>query len=202
MTRSNIASKGSWQCVTSSIACYSWISYSWIKPTECVDAIFFTLGDLYSDRYCGEEHGDDDRCDGLEHGQQDRDDGAKSDRKNGGSNIGRSKDRDQDTNPLSNKEKYQDVTSRWSDPPSSSSAGYIHDRRERCRQLAGSGGWNNAWSHHRAKRVNSQDESNTIVDNSTNAKNLLLLPRIGDVVAVNSLRLLEGAAAIRLHHHQ
>mmetsp|Transcript_11946 Transcript_11946/g.20970 ORF Transcript_11946/g.20970 Transcript_11946/m.20970 type:complete len:109 (+) Transcript_11946:284-610(+) len=52
------------------------------------------------------------------------------------------------------------------------------------------------------KCSHSHDETR-IAANNSNTKNVLLpLPPIGDVLTVNLLRLLEGAAAIRLHHLQ
>ena len=67
--------------------------------SSAFDSICSTLGDLYSNQYCGrmrfetdERHGGDGRCDGLDKGQQDHNNGTKSDRKNGGSQISCSKD--------------------------------------------------------------------------------------------------------------
>jgi len=108
---------------------------------------------------------------------------------------------------------HQVLSSRWS-VSSSSFAGYMNDRYG-CRvqavvilsQQHRQRRWiSNSNSHTQtycgAKCSHSHDETR-IAANNSNTKNVLLpLPPIGDVLTVNLLRLLEGAATIRLHHRQ
>lgn len=80
------------------------------------------------------------------------------------------------------KGKHQIVPSRWAGMVSASN---FNDRYERLRQSVHTMGYDNA------------------CDEIATTKPIELpLPRIGDVLAVNLLRLLEGAAALRLHHRQ
>ena len=53
-----------------------------------------------------------------------------------------------------------------------------------------------------AKRSHIHDETMIAANNSNTKNSLPLVPLIGVVLVVNSLRLLESAAAIRLHHRQ
>ena len=82
------------------------------------------------------------------------------------------------------KGKYQVVSSRWSDLYSASNFNSKHERRRQTVDIP---------AQRRSQSGNEISGTNKIV---------LPLPRIGDVLAVNLLRLLEGAAAIRLHHRQ
>ena len=80
------------------------------------------------------------------------------------------------------KGKHQIVPSRWAGMVSASN---FNDRYERLHQSVHTMGYDNA------------------CDEIAITKPMELpLPRIGDVLAVNLLRLLEGAAALRLHHRQ
>ena len=54
----------------------------------------------------------------------------------------------------------------------------------------------------RSSQIIRQSDSEDDADIQKKKKAQLPLPRIGDVLAVNLLRLLEGSAAIRLHHRQ
>ena len=181
-----------------------------VLGTEVVIAICSILSDLYTNRYHGRMvvNGD---GDGLLGEQLTNEDGESSKASSNGSsnNSNNSEERHRQNHMNSNnrgageKEKHQVVPSRWGAvPSSSSSAGYnnINDRHERRRNALGG-----IISQQRAgaKRLHSShdDEMDTANEGSTK-DHALPLPRIGDVLAVNLLRLLEGAAAIRLHHRQ
>ena len=177
--------------------------------TECVNAICSVLSDLYTDQYYGRRRagapGEENKiCNSLDH---DKDGSA------AGSSI-KSMDNNCTSSSSTTKEKYQVVPSRWSDS-SSVSSGYIHERHERRRRSVDHVLSRRQWSSSNIrfgntstpqsgirKRVHDQREENYRVDKSSTTKNTLPLPRIGDVLTVNLLRLLEGAAAIRLHHRQ
>jgi hypothetical protein len=86
---------------------------------------------------------------------------------------------------LSDVGRYQIVSSRWCDVSSRSYINLRHDRR--CQSV-------NTMFQLQTDNCGNHPENTNEED--------LPLPRIGDVLAVNMLRLLEGAAAIRIHHRQ
>eukprot|EP00985_Skeletonema_marinoi_P007965 scaffold3549_cov119-Skeletonema_marinoi.AAC.1 len=93
------------------------------------------------------------------------------------------------------KEKHQVVPSRWSYTASS----YNTNREERRKQAV----------YAISQRCNSNGPPLTGMKRSANQSQdessgyqTMQLPRLGDVLAVNLLRLLEGASAIRLHFHR
>lgn len=155
--------------------------------TECVVVICSILSELYSNQYQGRTSVDDGGV---------QDDG---DSKSNGSSSNSEKQRQRLTSNKNhgNKEKYQVVSSRWGGSSTSSTTSYINDRHERRLQSV------DILSQ---RRYSGAKRSNQIIQESKEEeekkKIQLPLPRIGDVLAVNLLRLLEGAAAIRLHHRQ
>ena len=182
-----------------------------VLGTEVVIVICSILSDLFTNQYRGRMvvNGE---GDGLLGEQLANEDGESSKASSNGSsnNSNNSEERHRQNHMNSNnrdggeKEKHQVVPSRWGAVPSSSSssAGYnnINDRHERRRNALGG-----ILSQQRAgaKRLHSSHDDEMATANEGSTKDHALpLPRIGDVLAVNLLRLLEGAAAIRLHHRQ
>ena len=164
--------------------------------TEFVVVVCSILSELYSNLYCGRLLMDGD----VEGDEEDGD--SKSNGSSSNSNGEKQRRRTTNTNKLPvNKEKYQVVSSRWADTSSTSSVStHVNDRHERrCQsvdilsQLRYSG-------VKRGSQIIQQSAEGE--ETGTQQKKQLPLPRIGDVLAVNLLRLLEGAAAIRLHHRQ
>ena len=157
--------------------------------TECVVVICSILSELYSNQYNGSTFVDD-------NGGQDEDGDSKS---NGSSsNSEKQRQRLMSNKNHGNKEKYQVVSSRWggSSSTSSNTTSYINDRHERRLQSV---------DILSKRRYSGAKRSSQIIQENQEGekkKTQLPLPRIGDVLAVNLLRLLEGAAAIRLHHRQ
>jgi len=154
--------------------------------TECVMVICSILSELYSNQYHGRISVDDD-------GGQEEDGDSKS---NGSSSNSEKQRRLTSNKNHGNKEKYQVVSSRWGGSSTSSTTSYINDRHERRLQSV------DILSQ---RRYSGAKRSSQIIQESKEEekkKIQLPLPRIGDVLAVNLLRLLEGAAAIRLHHRQ
>jgi len=154
--------------------------------TECVVVICSILSELYSNQYQSRTSVDDGGV---------QDDG---DSKSNGSSSNSEKQRQRLTSNKNhgNKEKYQVVSSRWGGSSTSSTTSYINDRHERRLQSV------DILSQ---RRYSGAKRSSQIIEDSKEEekkKIQLPLPRIGDVLAVNLLRLLEGAAAIRLHHRQ
>jgi len=95
----------------------------------------------------------------------------------------------------SDKEKHQVVPSRWSYTNSS----YIANREERCMQAV------SAMSqpcNPSGPPLKGMKRSSNPSQYESNDYQPMQLPRLGDVLAVNLLRLLEGASAIRLHFHR
>lgn len=86
-------------------------------------------------------------------------------------------------------ERYQVVSSRWCN---SSSVSYINQRHNRRRQSG-----NALFQRQMHTSIRKDDNCTEVI-----SKEEYPLPSIGDVLAVNMLRLLEGAAAIRIHHRQ
>ena len=165
--------------------------------TEFVVVVCSILSELYSNQYCGRL-----AMDGDVEGDEDDGD-SKSNGSSSNSNGKKQRRHTTNTNKLPvNKEKYQVVSSRWGGDTSSTSSvsTHINDRHERrCQSV-------DILSQRRYSGVKrgSQIIQKSVEDEEmgTQQKKQLPLPRIGDVLAVNLLRLLEGAAAIRLHHRQ
>ena len=154
--------------------------------TECVVVICSILSELYSNQYHGRTFLDDG-------GVLDEDGDSKS---NGSSSNSEKQRRLTSNKNHGNKEKYQVVSSRWGGSSTSSATSYTNDRHERRLQSV------NILSQ---RRYSGAKRSSQIIPESKEGeekRTQLPLPRIGDVLAVNLLRLLEGAAAIRLHHRQ
>jgi len=108
----------------------------------------------------------------------------------GGTNDGGSSFEEHD-----DKEKHQVVPSRWSYSTSS----YIANREERRMQTVHTISqqcYSNGPALTGMKRSAKQSQDESSSNQATQ------LPRLGDVLAVNLLRLLEGASAIRLHFHK
>lgn len=142
--------------------------------TECVTAICFTLSDLYMNRYNGVKFAKHVRGDGIEQPNE---------------NLLSVVNAEISRNYSSDGERYQVVSSRWCN---SSSMSYINQRHNRRRQSA-----NTLFQRQMHTSVRNNDECTEGISKEEHP-----LPSIGDVLAVNMLRLLEGAAAIRIHHRQ
>ena len=93
------------------------------------------------------------------------------------------------------------VSSRWGNSSAASTTTYINDRHERRLQSVDVLSQQRYSGVKRSSQIIHQNDSEDD-DIQKKKKAQLPLPRIGDVLAVNLLRLLEGAAAIRLHHRQ
>ncbi|KAL3800512.1 hypothetical protein ACHAW5_009022 [Stephanodiscus triporus] len=147
--------------------------------TECVVVICSILSDLYLNQYSGTRFNNCDTFDGL-------------DLKDGESKLGKTRHsssmvemRRQNHHIQKDGRNYQIVSSRWSDSYSASNIIERHERRCQSVDIPA------------RRRCSSPNR-----DIASTNKIVLPLPHIGDVLAVNLLRLLEGAAAIRLHHRQ
>ena len=149
--------------------------------TECVTAICFILSDLYLNQYRGVKFMKQDNGDSV----------AKQNMAN--ENVSSATNAEKSDKELHNSndgERYQVVPSRWCN---SSSRSYINQRHDRRRQSV------NAMTQ--GQLYGSDINCDKRVDSSKKEEEHPL-PCIGDVLAVNLLRLLEGAAAIRIHHRQ
>jgi hypothetical protein len=146
---------------------------------ECVTAICFILSDLYLNQYRG-----------VKFTKQDSGDIAEENKANENvSSVANAEKSIKQLHELNDGERYQVVPSRWCN---SSSRSYINQRHNRRRQSV------NAMSQGQLHGSGSNCDKR--VDSSEKEEHPL--PCIGDVLTVNLLRLLEGAAAIRIHHRQ
>ena len=144
------------------------------------------LSDLYLNQYCGKRFNVGETCEGT-------------DVSNGAFKFGENRPSDstveehrQHHHIQKEKGKYQVVSSRWSDLYSASNINAKHERRRQSVDIPVQ------------RRCNGPNRTRSQSCNEIAGTNKIELPlrRIGDVLAVNLLCLLEGAAAIRLHHRQ
>jgi len=150
--------------------------------TECVVVICSILNDLYLNQYCGKRLYVGETCEGM-----DVSNGAFKFDKNRPPDSAVEEHR-QHHHIQKDKGKYQVISPRWSDLYSASNINAKHERRRQSVDIPAQ------------RRCNSPNHTRNQSCNEIAGTNKL--PRIGDVLAVNLLRLLEGAAAIRLHHRQ
>ena len=167
--------------------------------TECVVVICSILSELYSNQYRGKivTEGN-----GLQ--QDDDGDDSKSNASSSNSNSEKKRRSSSIKNHSvsNNKEKLQVVSSRWGNSSAASTTTYINDRHERRLQSVDVLSQQRYSGVKRSSQIIHQNDSEDNDIQKKKKKAQLPLPRIGDVLAVNLLRLLEGAAAIRLHHRQ
>ncbi len=144
--------------------------------TECVTAICYILNDLYMNQYRGVKF--------MKHNR----DGSAEKPNTTNENISSVANGEMSRkhhHSSSDGERYQVVSSRWCGVSSRSYINFRHDRRCQSVNTMFQLQTNNCGKH--SEYTNEEE---------------VPLPRIGDVLAVNMLRLLEGAAAIRIHHRQ
>jgi hypothetical protein len=148
--------------------------------TECVVVICSILNDLYVNDGYGVRFNGGDTCGGLSELKHCK---SKFD------NVipPNSNDRELSQHPHNQKDKgkYQVVSSRWDVSHSNANIDARHVRH-RMADIS-------SWRQNRKQCRGENASTNEIV---------LPLPQFGDVLAVNLLRLLEGAAAMRIHHRR
>ena len=176
--------------------------------TESVIAISSMITDLYHDQYCGRILNCNEGI--VERGAQGEDGALTSTCMDNSNEISGSQlpicpgdalglvdcVRNDSTNKESrrvNKERSQVITPRWNRVATTATNDRIERRRQAIEAMSQRWGYKPQSTGTKRHRYETTDSDSTAA---------LPLPGIGDVLAVNLLRLLEGTAAIRIHHRQ